>query len=291
MKFEQTIWFLAAALMLVVGCEPYQEDGPGLPQSPTAEVTWYFLPDTVDGVPGIDSNTVVFEAEPSEDVFMELWDFGNGKVSGNSVDTMVYYVEDTYAVSYQAHSAGGTYYESDSITIERTLELPCEGTIALLTGCDNPKTWKFSSVAGAVSVGPEPNSGQWFASTASGLAPFQTDDRWQLREDGSFYYLNGGGTQNPFEGYVETLMTVQPSTYSLELEGGIENKPFFTVGPLQTEDAVLCGWMGVWDSGYEGYTIMSITEDELVLSSKQQTGECALPQPDWGYFTLTFVKE
>jgi hypothetical protein len=36
---------------------------------------------------------------------------------------------------------------------------------------------------------------------------------------------------------------------------------------------------------------MSITEDELVLSSKQQTGECALPQPDWGYFTLTFVKE
>ena len=97
MKFEQPIWFLAAALLLVVGCEPYQEDGPGLPQPPTAEVTWYFLPDTVDGVPGIDSNTVVFEAEPSEDVFMELWDFGNGKVSGNSVDTMVYYVEDTYA--------------------------------------------------------------------------------------------------------------------------------------------------------------------------------------------------
>ena len=266
-----------------------------MPQPPTAEVTWYFLPDTVDGVPGIDSNTVVFEAEPSEDVFMELWDFGNGKVSGNSVDTMVYYVANTYNVSYQAHSAGGTYFESDSITIERTLELPCEGTIALLTGCDNPKTWKFSSAQGAISVGPLPNDGQWYESPASGmpgsLPPFQADDRWQLREDGTFIYLNNGSTVNPYEGFGETEMTVQPSTYSLELEGSpIENKPFFTVGPLQTADATLCGWMGVWNSGVEGYTIMSITEDELVLCSKEQSGECALSDP-WAYFTLTFAKE
>lgn len=291
MKQTQTFWLIAVAMIAAfVGCEPFQEEGPDLPQAPTAEVTWYFLPDTVDGVPGIDSNTVVFEAEPSDDVFMELWDFGNGTVGVNSIDTVVYYEEDVYPISYQAHSAGGTYYESDSITIERTLELPCEGTIALLTGCDNPKTWKFSSAAGTVSLGPEPESTVWFSSTASGLAPFQADDRWQLREDGTFYYLNAGGTQNPFEGYSETLMTVAPSTYLLSLEGGIENKPFFTVGPLQTEDAELCGWMGIWDSGYEGYTIMSITEDELVLCTKQQTGECDLPDP-WGYFTLTFVKE
>ena len=291
MKRKQTIWLLAAAVLLVVGCEPYQENGPELPQSPTAEVTWYFLPDTVDGVPGIDSNTVVFEAEPSEDVFMELWDFGNGKVSGNSIDTMVFFVEGTYAVSYQAHSAGGTYYESDSIVIERTIDLPCEGTIKLLTGCDNPKTWKFSSADGAISLGPEPNSTEWFSSAASSLPDFQADDRWQLREDGTFIYSNGGGTMNPFEGYSNTEMTVQPSTYSLELDGSIiENKPFFTVGPLQTGDATLCGWMGIWDSGFDGYTIMSISEEELVLCTAQQQGDCTLPDP-WGYFTLTFVKE
>ena len=153
------------------------------------------------------------------------------------------------------------------------------------------QTWKFSSAAGAVSIGPEPNSGEWFASTFCGLAPFQADDRWQFYPDGTFEYLNGGGTQNPFEGYVETPMTVQPSQYSLELEGGIENKPYFIVDALQTEDAVMCGWMGVWDSGVDGYTIMSLTEDEMVLCSKQQTGECTLPDGGWGYWTLTFESE
>lgn len=272
---------MLAALLAATGCNPIVEPGPELPAPPTAEVTLSFL----------DSNTVVFEAETGADVFMQLWDFGNGKTSSDAVDTMTYYVEGSYAISHQAHGTGGMALYEDTVVIERTLELPCEGTLALLSGCDNPKTWKFSSEQGAVSVGPVPLDGEYYASPANGLAPFQIDDRWQLLEDGTFIYSNGGGTQNPFEGYVETLMTVEPSTYTLELDGSeIDNNPQFFIGPLVTEVAELCGWMGTWDSGFGGYTIMSLSEDKMVLVSKQQAGDCTLADP-WAYFTFTFVTE
>ena len=280
---------LAAALLAVTGCDPYVEQGPGLPDPPTVQSRWYFLPDTVDGVIGIDSNTVVFEADASEDVFMHLWDFGNGQTSENPVDTMVYYVEGAYGISYQGHAPGGMAYFSDSVYIERTLELPCEGTLALLTGCDNPKSWKFASDAGAIAIGPEPGSTEWYASPEGGLVSFQYDDRWTLTKDGEFLYDNNGSTMNPFDGYMETPMTVQPATYLLELGAGPNGEDLFTVSGLITEAAEICGWMGVWDSG-PTYTISEITEDRLVLNTLQQGGDCVNPVGS-GYFTLIFAAE
>ena len=237
----------AAAFVALTGCDPYVETSPGLPAPPSAEIAWYFLPDTVDGVVGIDSNRVVVEADVSDDVFIHLWDFGNGQVSNDPVDTMVYYVEGTYGISYQGHAPGGMAYFTDSVTIEKTLELPCEGTLALLTGCDNPKSWKFASDAGAIAIGPEPGSTEWYNSPAGGLVAFQYDDRWSLTEDGEFIYNNNGGTMNPFDGYIETTMTVAPSTYTLELQAGPNGEDLFTVNGLTTEAAEICGWMGVWD--------------------------------------------
>ena len=49
---------------------------------------------------------------------------------------------------------------------------------------------------------------------------------------------------NPFDGYIETSMTVEPSTYTLELEAGIGGEDVFTVNGLTTEAAEICGWMG-----------------------------------------------
>jgi len=278
-----------AALTALTSCDPYVEQGPDLPSPPTAEVTWYFLPDTLDGVIGIDSNTVVVEADASEDVFMHLWDFGNGQISESPVDTMIYYAEGTYGISYQGHAEGGMAYFEDSVHIEKTLELPCEGTLALLTGCDNPKTWKFGSDAGAIAIGPEPGSTEWYASTAGGLVDFQYDDRWSLTEDGGFLYNNNGGTMNPFDGYIETEMTVAPSTYTLELGAGPNGEDVFTVNGLTTEVSEICGWMGVWDSG-PTYTIAELTEDRLVLNALQQGGDCINPVGS-GYFTLIFAAE
>lgn len=286
MNTQRMHWMGWMALLVWMGCEPFEEDGIDLPGPPEVNADWYFLPDTVDGVIGIDSNTVVFEAEAMEEVFMHLWDFGNGKTSDLPVDTMIYYAEGLYEISYQGHGAGGMHSMQDSIQIERTLELPCEGVLASLTGCDTPKSWKLSQEAGSVSVGPEPLSGEWYASPANEIVEFQADDRWQLSEDGVFTYLNNGGTQNPFEGYVETLMTVAPSTYALELDGGeYSNSPHFVINGLTTESAELCGFMGVWDSGPD-YNIVEITEDRMVLTVRQQNGDCTAGE---GWFTLTFV--
>lgn len=285
-RFPSFLFASLVGCLVFSGCEPFQETGPGLPGAPSAEVVWYFLPDTVDGLIGIDSNRVVLEADASEDVFRHLWHFGNGKTGDSPVDTVTYYAEGMYGISYQGLAPGGMAYFADSVQIEKTLELPCEGTLALLTGCDSTKVWKLSQEAGSVSVGPVPLSGEWYASPANGLVNFQEDDRWSLTESGEFVYDNNGGTQNPFEGYSENLMTVAPSTYSLELDGGeFENKPHFIVSGLTTETAALCGFMGVWDSGPD-YNIAEIEEDRMVLTVRQQNGDCT---PGEGWFTLVFV--
>ena len=151
------------------------------------------------------------------------------------------------------------------------------------------QTWKFSSVAGAIAIGPNPGSTEWYASTADGLQDWQYDDRWQLYPDGTFVYDNNGSTLNPFDGYVETPMTVAPSTYTLELQAGPNGEDLFTVSGLTTEAAEICGWMGVWDSG-PTYTITELTEERLVLSALQQGGDCINPVGS-GYFTLIFESE
>ena len=259
MNLKHISFFAAVAAIGLMGCDPYMEDSPGLPGKPTGNAIWYFLPDTVDGVVGIDSNRIVVSAETSDDVFIHLWDFGNGSTSGDTLDTMTYYVEGTYGISYQGHAEGGMIFFDDSVKIEKTLELPCEGTLALLTGCDNPKTWKFASDAGAIAIGPEPGSTEWYASPAGALVDFQYDDRWSLTEDGEFLYNNNGGTMNPFDGYIETQMTVAPSTYTLELQAGQNGEDLFTVNGLTTEVAEICGWMGVGTQAR--LTITEITGD------------------------------
>ena len=289
MNLKHISFFAAVAAIGLMGCDPYMEDSPGLPGKPTGDAIWYFLPDTVDGVVGIDSNRIVVGAETSDDVFIHLWDFGNGTTSNEPVDTMTYYAEGTYGISYQGHAEGGMIFFQDSVSIEKTLELPCEGTLALLTGCDNPKTWKSASDAGAIAIGPEPGSSEWYGSPAGGLVEFQYDDRWSLTEDGEFLYNNNGSTMNPFDGFIETLMTVAPSTYTLELQAGPNGEDLFTINGLTTEVAEICGWMGVWDSG-PTYTITEITEDRLVLSALQQQGDCINPVGS-GYFTLIFAAE
>lgn len=267
-------WMACAIVALAWGCQPFVDEGIELPAPPTAEVNWFYL----------DSNTVVFEADASEDVFMHLWSFGNGQTSSEPNDTMIYYVEGNYPIQYQGHAEGGMALFTDTVSIEKTLELPCEGTLALLTGCDNPKSWKFAQDAGSIAIGPEPGSGEWYSSPAGGLTAWQYDDTWSLLEDGTFVYDNNGGTMNPFDGYIETPMTVQPSTFFLELGAGPNGEDQFTVGPLLTEAAQICGWMGVWDSG-PVYTIAELTETRLVINGQQQSGDCV---SSGGYFTLIF---
>lgn len=282
---------LAAALsvtafLIVQGCKPYEEEGIDLPGAPSASINWNFI-DAVDSlgqVVGIDSNRVFVSAAPVEGAFLHLWDFGNGQTSDQTSDTAYYPQEGDYTISYSVHTAGGMGQASATINIAQTLELPCEGNLALLTGCENQKTWKFSDEIGAISVGPDPYSTEWYASPPAGLETFQYDDRYQFTEDGVYIYNNNGSTMNPFEGYVETEIAIDPTAYFYTEGTGTSGEDQIN---LSSFSETLCGFMGVWDSG-PGYDILELTEDRLVIHGPIQTGDC---QQAAGWFTLIFVAE
>ena len=286
-KTLNTAIFGGIALLLVVqGCKPYTEEGIDLPGGPTASISWDFI-DAIDStgqVVGIDSNRVAVNAEAVEGAFLHLWDFGNGQTSDKPSDTTYYPVEGEYTLSYSVHTAGGMGSASAIVAIDQTLELPCEGTKALLTGCDNQKTWKLSNEPGAISVGPAPYSTEWYTSPADGHTEWQTDDQYQFTEDGAYIYNNNGSTMNPFEGYVETVIEIPPTTYLLVEGAGTSGEDQITLGSF-TE--TLCGFMGVWDSG-PFYDVVEITEDRLVLHGPIQGGDCIQAE---GWFTITFVAE
>lgn len=282
---------LAAALsvtafLIVQGCKPYEEEGIDLPGAPSASINWNFI-DAVDSlgqVVGIDSNRVFVSAAPVEGAFLHLWDFGNGQTSDQTSDTAYYPQEGDYTISYSVHTAGGMGQASATINIAQTLELPCEGNLALLTGCENQKTWKFSDEIGAISVGPDPYSTEWYSSPPAGLETFQYDDRYQFTEDGVYIYNNNGSTMNPFEGYVETEIAIDPTAYFYTEGTGTSGEDQIN---LSSFSETLCGFMGVWDSG-PVYDILELTEDRLVIHGPIQTGDC---QQAAGWFTLTFVAD
>lgn len=275
---------LGVVLYSLQGCKPYEEEGIDLPGAPVASISWSFI-DAVDSlgqVVGIDSNRVEFSAADVEGSFLQLWDFGNGQTSDRQLDTAYYPVEGDYEVSYSVHTAGGMGQANETITIDQTLELPCAGTLELLTGCENQKTWKFSDEIGAIAVGPDPYSTEWYTSPPAGLKTFQNDDRYQFTEDGVYLYNNNGSTMNPYEGYIETEIAINPSTYFLTEGTGTSGEDQISLSPF-SED--LCGFMGVWDSG-PVYDILELTEDRLVIHGPIQTGDC---QQSAGWFTLIFV--
>ncbi len=276
--------FAAVVLFMAQGCKPYEEEGIELPGAPSASFEWNFI-DAVDSlgqVVGIDSNRVFVTAAAVDGAFLHLWDFGNGQTSDQTSDTAYYPQEGDYTISYSVHTAGGMGSTSQALNIAQTLELPCEGNLALLTGCDNQKAWKFSEEMGAISVGPDPYSTEWYTSPAAGLETFQNDDRYQFTEDGMYLYNNNGSTMNPFEGYVETEIAIDPTMYVFTEGTGTSGEDQIS---LSSFSETLCGFMGVWDSG-PVYDIVELTEDRLVIHGPLQTGDC---QPAGGWFTMIFV--
>lgn len=275
---------LFIAIGLITGCKPYEEEGIELPGAPSASFSWNFI-DAVDSlgqVIGVDSNRVALIADPVDGAFLHLWDFGNGQTSDQTADTAYYPQEGDYTITYSVHTAGGMGTASATVNIAQTLELPCEGNLALLTGCENQKTWKFSDEIGAISVGPDPYSTEWYSSPPGSLESFQFDDRYQFTEDGIYVYNNNGSTMNPFEGYVETELAIDPTTYFMSEGTGTSGEDQIN---LSAFSETLCGFMGVWDSG-PVYDILELTEDRLVIHGPIQTGDC---QQSAGWFTLIFV--
>jgi hypothetical protein len=273
-----------AILIAAVGCQPIAEEGIDLPGAPDASFEWEYLYVDTAAMPYVDSNRVVFTSLAG-DGFLHFWDFGNNLTSNAIQDTTFYPQSGDYAVTYSVYGAGGSGVATQTVPIANTVELPCEGTLALLTGCDNQKTWIFSGEAGAISVGPQPGSSEWYSSPVAGLVPEQYDDSYQFTTDGEYFYDNNGGTVNPYEGYVVTELAVPDTLSYLLFDGaGLNGEDQIY---LPQDEFGFCWFMGVWDAG-PTFDIVELTEDRLVVSAPIQLGDCTNGE---GYFTLYFAAQ
>jgi len=264
---------LFAVLILLSACDPSIEEDiqiPGLPASP--EMSIEVSPDN--------PNKIIIK-DLSDNFFSRVWDLPGGTPDKStlSIDTILYQKAGDYAITLHAAKAGGggTSLAKENIFIADDAVLECSDEITFLTGgCDNPtgKCWTFSRVAGAVTVGPDPGSSEWFTSPVDGLQAEQYDDSFCFTFEGSsFQYDNNGQTVDPFNGF--SPVDFDPPTdltYFLQ-EGGGGNGETRIVLP---EGA----FMGVWNSG-PLYDIIVLTEQELVVRSRITDAD--------GWFDLYFI--
>lgn len=262
---------IIAGSILIYSCEPFEEDGIDLPSPPSASFTWNY----VEG----DSNSVVFQSN-TPDGFIHFWDFGNGLTSNEKVDTAFYGQEGLYEVTYSVSNAGGMGTATDMVEIAETVDIPCEGILELLTGCDNQKSWAFTTQPGAVEVGPDPYSTEWFSSPEDGLQDEQYDDFYQFHVDGTFIYENNELTVDPWNGF--TPVPYDPPDNAI----WIYSPGTGTSG----EDQIIlqtCQFIGVWNSG-TAYDIVELTETNLTLHAALTNEDCSTGE---GFFTQRFVAQ
>lgn len=264
-------------MVTIISCDPQSEKdvviGP-LPGSPDF---------SIDFVPN-DSNRVVV-TDLSGDSFIRLWTTGgNPATSKLQSDTIYYPKKGDYTITLNISQTGGngTASTTKAITIPKDAQTPCSGAVGLLTGeCgEGGKCWKFSSVAGAITVGPTYGSGDWFKSPAGALVASQYDDRYCFTFDGSLFdYKNQGSTVNPFNGYVDEPFTPVAGPFTFSAGTGMNGVDQILLNKGQ--------FMGTRDS-YNEIDIVKLTETELVIRAPlaKANGDKAD-----GWFEFKFVAE
>ncbi len=259
-------------IFLMMGCEAFVEEDiviPGAPEAPSLELT-----------PSAYNPNRIIIKDLSQGFFSRVWDMPGGTPSSSTltVDTILFTRAGTYTITLHAakEGGGGTASASQEIVIAEDAAVSCTEDITMLAGgCElgDQKCWTFSSVAGAITVGPTPGSGEWFTSPQGGLDFEQYNDDFCFSFDGArFIYNNQGKTVDPWNGYVP-VDYIPPDDYTwLLVPGAGENGET----RIQLPEGA---FMGVWDSG-PAYDIVSLSEETLVVRSKIVGVD--------GWFELTF---
>lgn len=275
---KNLIYIIFPVLMaVVIACTPYMDEdiniGP-LPEAPDFSV------EVLASAP----NKVVIR-DLSSGFFSRVWDIPNGSPnrSVQTEDTILYTKAGDYNITLYAAKEGGsgTSVVTKSVNIAQDLTIPCDSLISLLTGeCSSAgKKWTFSQEAGAIAVGPNPYSTDWFSSAPGALDPEQYNDLYSFLFEGNvFLYENGGQTVDPCDGYqAKPYSPPAGISWSLTPGAGVSGEPRITL----PEDI----FIGTRDSG-PFYDIIKVTEDELVLHGPLKP--CSPGATGW--FTFKFVK-
>ena len=105
------------------------------------------------------------------------WDFGDSVLSTQNSPSHTYAADGTYDITLTARNSGGS--DADTQSLELTLDL---------TLADLNDIWKVAPEAGALHVGPNAGSAEWWSLSEADLttrACFM-DDKYTLGSDGSF---------------------------------------------------------------------------------------------------------
>lgn len=145
-------------------------------------------------------------------------------------------------------------------------------------------TWRLTSEAGAVGVGPTAYSTEWFTSEAFGLQAAQYDDFYTFQEDGTLTTDYNGSIINSFADYAEQGYGCGSTTYTFLPSGGTSGEDAFQLGT--GTGGCACPFMGVTDAGLV-YDIVSLTSTTLILHAQGDDANC---DPAALYFTLTFTR-
>ncbi len=284
---KKLTYLFILSIFAFAACDPFQDADIDLGAAPTT-------PDfSVEMMSG-DSNTFIVK-DLSQGNFTRLWNFGtnaNGqspikRTSTEIIDTVTFLKAGTYTITLyvSAASGGGTTQNSKTITVANDAQAGCTGPIALLTGDCLPsgRCWTFSQVAGAVTVGPNPGDGSWYASPAAGLVANQYDDSFCFFLNNSeFQYNNNGLTINPFNGYAAEPFT-GPANPTWIFSPGTGNSG---------RDQIILPvglFLGVRDAS-NVYDIITLSATELVVQAPIVNID-GTPNSNNGWFQLSFVAQ
>lgn len=147
-------------------------------------------------------------------------------------------------------------------------------------------SWRFSTVAGAVSIGPNPYSSEWFASASNGLQAAQYDDVYTFNADGTLTTEYNGTIIDAFNGYSEQGYACAGVPITFSPGGGTSGEDQFSLVP--SGGACSCPFMGTNDGGLS-YDIVELTANTLRIHTQTDDINCNA-NPAGGYFTYIFTR-
>lgn len=167
------------------------ENEADLPPLPSAQAAASF-DFTVDGMMVSFTNT-------SRNTDSYNWDFGDGTSSSEENPTHTYAGDGIYSVTLTATGANGSSEFSQEVTISSA------NFSAGVLSDEDGKTWTLAPIGGAFKVGPNPDSGEFFAVPASDI------EVRACQFDNEFTFFNNGNyvvdLQN--ETFAEPFMGIQ----------------------------------------------------------------------------------
>lgn len=263
-------------LLFLSACDPARDDdysaGP-LPSEPqfTARVL-----DT-------DSNRVLISYEQT-DAFQVFWNLPGAipKTSTLLTDTILYTDSGEYTITLFVSkvNGAGTASSSKKVQILKDAPLECTAKYELLTSCGSTsKCWTYSTVGGAIKVGPDYGDFSWYTSPENGLQDAQYDDVYCFTFiDFVFENRNNGQSVNPWNGYAAEDYNPGISEF-LFLEGtGTDGRDQIIIPDDQ--------FMGTWDTD-NVMDVISLTETELIVRARI-CGQDGAPAAS-GWFEHVFV--